>query len=299
MIEIRVKTSGDVAVLEIEGSMTHDTIAKLQNLIYKLMKSGIKNLILSMQKISLLLSTGIHFFVESHDLVEKADGKLILTNISREIEFTIKVAQLDSFFTIVKTLDDALSIVGKTESDLKPGLPKKEKKTEAVPKPQPKPQKEDVYAARKKPDSLEELMLQDINSAEKEKSEEPAKRNTGIIQKKDEKKSKILTEEDIKKLIKVYVPERMAIDILDLFVCKGNSFADTDKIADSIKQPKRKVAKVLKKLANTGILKSMGAETYNYAPNTDLKWKIDEFFKRWHQSTEHNKIFKLLLEAGK
>jgi anti-anti-sigma factor len=122
-LKLSIKTGKGVALIEVAGNITHDSIGTINRNLNSALQSGFANVVLRLDRTHILLSTGIHFFVEAHDKATEAGGSLVLAEITKEIAFTLEVTKINDFFIIEDSVESALARFGVTEKELKEGIP--------------------------------------------------------------------------------------------------------------------------------------------------------------------------------
>ncbi len=87
-------------ILEISEDITSATVDVLLRRAERIMDEGVADLELSLEKVELIDSTGIGFFIRLQNSLSKAKGGLILSNVNDEIFKMMKFMRLDKHFTI-------------------------------------------------------------------------------------------------------------------------------------------------------------------------------------------------------
>ncbi|MBN1256422.1 MAG: hypothetical protein JXA52_01815 [Planctomycetes bacterium] len=271
-MNVHLRSFQDIVVLEIDGYIDNNTVPVLFQSLAGIISSGCHTVIMGLEHTKIVLSTGIGFFIEAHDMIEAANGHLILADVPHDINYMLCLTEIDSFFGEMPSLSRALLQVGISENDLIPGLPSRRQRVSSL-----YPRTESKGPPKHKSEILRLKKL-------REKQEAPHPRHG-------------MSDEMLKKLIHTYLPSRQAVDLVNYFISGKRSSMQISRLAAALHQSPRITAKIMKKLENRGVMKHIGAEIYNYAPTKELREQLEEFFIRWHRASEHRELLKLVISA--
>jgi anti-anti-sigma factor len=284
-LEISIRSTDSTAVFDIDGNINNQTLHRLSRGLDQAISKGCVNIILELADTQILLSSGIGFFIDAHDMVEAAGGRLILADVPKEIATILKVARVGDFFGKTYSLEEALKEFGLSVQDLEEGLPNRKGGTTDLFAPVLMEEEPKAPAAGKATDSP--LPAQPHSSG----SETP--KQTEKAEEKD------LTEQEIQHILDRYMKGRLQVDIIDYFVAGQHSSGDADQLAEVLGAKPKAVKKALKALDQRGLLRKMGGGLYNYAPPTEAREEIEKFFILWHRSTGHSRLLPLVLASEK
>ena len=106
-MNITFKKSGDVEIVEIEGSIDSKTAPELQQSILNVIAATSK-IILDMTKVAFVSSAGLRVLLMVYRQLKGKDGKIVLVGVSDEIKDVMFMTGFITFFEIDKSLDEAL-----------------------------------------------------------------------------------------------------------------------------------------------------------------------------------------------
>lgn len=123
-MEIQPRSAPGVAVLRLVGRIDHeDKVAKLSRILDEALRKGCRTILLDLEPTASLLSFGVSFFLDAHDMMEAGGGQLILVNTPKPIGSMLTVAGLNSVFAQHATVAAGLAALELAETDLSDGLP--------------------------------------------------------------------------------------------------------------------------------------------------------------------------------
>lgn len=106
-METKTRTSGDYTILEIDGDVDLYNVGELKKTIFSMVdEEDITKLVLDMQGINYMDSSGVGALVAGHKKLKSADGTFVLLNIKEDILNILRLATLDQFFTICDSEDN-------------------------------------------------------------------------------------------------------------------------------------------------------------------------------------------------
>jgi len=112
--EIRNKAT---AVLHASGQLSHTNADLLRREIARLLVSGIRQIILNMQKITFVDSTGMGALIAVQKRLHEQNGQLILCALQKDVLLSVRLLRLDRVFPIVAAKDDARRAIDEILSD--------------------------------------------------------------------------------------------------------------------------------------------------------------------------------------
>ncbi|MGD1846038.1 MAG: STAS domain-containing protein [Salibacteraceae bacterium] len=108
--DIQSRQMNDVTILDLSGKLT---IAHSQNNLRKAVQNclseGQNKLILDMEGLQLVDSTGIGEVISSYTSVTNGGGKLALCNVQPKVMQILKLTRLDSIIQIAENLESAFN----------------------------------------------------------------------------------------------------------------------------------------------------------------------------------------------
>lgn len=104
-----------------------------------------------------------------------------------------------------------------------------------------------------------------------------------------------LSERDVQRLISRHIPGRMAVEIVEFFIMRKINVSEAASIAEAIGAKEKVVYKICKEMVARGVLKELGAGTFNYGPSLELDGQIRGFLKEWHMPNKQPRLLAMLL----
>ena len=103
-LEIQQRDREGIILLDLDGRLTVGAeVAKFRERIQKVVTSGQRNIILNLEKVDYIDSTGLGALVMCYTSVQKAGGKVKLLNLSRR---SIELLIMTKLTTIFEVFDD-------------------------------------------------------------------------------------------------------------------------------------------------------------------------------------------------
>lgn len=113
MIKIKQRTlDGDVAVLRLEGKLSGlEGRGLIQDRLKKINQDTkeVKNIILDLEKVSWIDSTGLGELIASLSSVKKNGGNMVLANIPGPVNSLLSMTNLNQIFDTYENIDTALA----------------------------------------------------------------------------------------------------------------------------------------------------------------------------------------------
>ncbi|MCF8369989.1 MAG: STAS domain-containing protein [Bacteroidales bacterium] len=107
-MKIEIKTTNDILIITLEGSIDSQTAAEVQKTVLEA-SSDHKNVILELSKVGFVSSAGLRVLLMLYRQIKAKNGKVILVGVSEEISEVMSMTGFINFFEMVDTVDNALS----------------------------------------------------------------------------------------------------------------------------------------------------------------------------------------------
>jgi anti-sigma B factor antagonist len=108
-MKIRQREIGDVVVLDVNGKiMGGPDSEEFQATIDALVESGKRKVLVNLENVSWINSTGLGILIAGFSSLQKSGGKLKLVNVSQRIESLLAVTKLSTIFESFRQEDDAI-----------------------------------------------------------------------------------------------------------------------------------------------------------------------------------------------
>lgn len=95
--------------VELSGAIDSTTFSQFQECLAGLEGEGVKRLILDMEKITYVNSTGFSLLIQQADLFAEPGSGLVLIRVHPKVKVVLQMLGLDAFFKIFTNLDDAVA----------------------------------------------------------------------------------------------------------------------------------------------------------------------------------------------
>ena len=114
-MKITTSTDGDITVLELDGTLTIGAADKdFSGVVDRLLERGRVIIVLDMEHVSLVDSTGLGSLVRTHHRCVQAGGEVRLSNIGFDIWKLLETAQLTGILPIFE--NRVMAIEGRSEA---------------------------------------------------------------------------------------------------------------------------------------------------------------------------------------
>jgi len=107
-MELKIRKNQEVYIVDITGEMDLYNSYKLKELIAKMLERSVKGIILNMEEVEYIDSSGIGALIYICSTLKKNNLKLYITNIHGSVKKVIELTKLMGFFPIAETLEEAL-----------------------------------------------------------------------------------------------------------------------------------------------------------------------------------------------
>ena len=116
-IRVRTVQSGTIAIIEVRGSLVGDGDTDLlREAVADFIEQGIKSLVISLQKVTYVNSSGIGSIIAAHATYVKNGGEVKLSGISNSVQNLFVVTKLIDVFDVYETVDEAVQSFRKIKS---------------------------------------------------------------------------------------------------------------------------------------------------------------------------------------
>lgn len=99
-MDITKRTRGDVVVLDISGEIDLYNAPEIKDIINKLIEEKRYNVIINLEKVSYIDSSGIGALISSLSNLKKYQGGLKIINVYASVRKVFELTKLTSFFEI-------------------------------------------------------------------------------------------------------------------------------------------------------------------------------------------------------
>lgn len=108
-MEIKEQERNGIIILDIIGEIDLYNAPDIKNHVLKKIESQKYNLVINMQEVSYIDSSGIGALISSLSNLKKYQGSLKITNIHDSVKKVFELTKLTSFFEIYADVDSAIA----------------------------------------------------------------------------------------------------------------------------------------------------------------------------------------------
>jgi anti-sigma B factor antagonist len=107
-MELRIRKSKDVYVVDVQGELDLYNSYKLKELLTKMLAKKIERFVINLDEVGYIDSSGIGALIYISSTLKKANLKLAITNIHGSVKKVIELTKLMDYFPTAATLDEAM-----------------------------------------------------------------------------------------------------------------------------------------------------------------------------------------------
>jgi anti-sigma B factor antagonist len=108
-VDINTRTSGDIVILDIAGEIDLYNAPEIKDIINKLIEDKKYNVIINLEQVSYIDSSGIGALISSLSNLKKYQGGLKIINVFASVRKVFELTKLTSFFDIYESEEEALN----------------------------------------------------------------------------------------------------------------------------------------------------------------------------------------------
>jgi anti-sigma B factor antagonist len=108
-MEISRRDSGDIIILDVNGEIDLYNAPEIKDTINKLIEEKKYNVVINLDKVSYIDSSGIGALISSLSNLKKYQGGLKICNVSGSVRKVFELTKLTSFFEIYDSEQEAIS----------------------------------------------------------------------------------------------------------------------------------------------------------------------------------------------
>ena len=112
-MDINKRTRDEIVILDITGEIDLYNAPEIKDIINKLIEEQKYNVIINLEKVSYIDSSGIGALISSLSNLKKYQGGLKIINVYASVRKVFELTKLTSFFEIYDSEDDALAAFGR------------------------------------------------------------------------------------------------------------------------------------------------------------------------------------------
>lgn len=111
-MELSLKKNNDLFLIEVKGEMDLYNAGKLKELFMGLMQKNITKLIVDMNEVEYLDSSGVGVLIHICNTAAKKNVSFAMANIHGSVKKVIELTRLTDYFPMAGSVQDATKIVG-------------------------------------------------------------------------------------------------------------------------------------------------------------------------------------------
>ena len=108
-MELKIRKSGLVYIIDVNGEMDLYNSYKLKELILKMIDKKIQSYIINLEKVDYIDSSGIGALIYICSTVKKNNMKFRIANIHGSVKKVIELTKLMGYFPISNSIEEAIS----------------------------------------------------------------------------------------------------------------------------------------------------------------------------------------------
>lgn len=110
-MELKIRKNKDVFIIDVSGEMDLYNSYKLKELVMKMLERQVQCMIINMEEVDYIDSSGIGALIYICSTMKKANAKLFITNIHGSVKKVIELTKLMKFFPITNSLEEAIQML--------------------------------------------------------------------------------------------------------------------------------------------------------------------------------------------
>ncbi len=108
-MELKIRKSGTVYIIDIEGQMDLYNAFKLKELVSKMLAKQVSLFLINMEKVDYIDSSGIGALIYVSSTLKKHSAKLMMTNVHGSVKKVIELTKLMGYFPMKETLKEGIA----------------------------------------------------------------------------------------------------------------------------------------------------------------------------------------------
>lgn len=297
---------GKVCVLFAEGVIHRETSDAFTAAFQTAMAMPTPVLVISFARAKSLLSDGIRTLVIMADQAHKAGKTFHITDLSKEIKYTLQITNLLPMLSYQPFLAAVLQKYGTSSAELQDAstagkkttihVRREEKTSPAVP---PPANKAAVPPRRPAPDAVSGKTPAPARAALSPANDiniNASRRRSAVT---PPPPSLELSDSEMRKVINTNVPGLLALAVVREVNRMGKDIFSIDDIKAKVGAKEPDLKKCVKRLTALGTLSSLGGGLYNYGISRQVRQKINSLLTAAANDATRAKVNQMLLEAEK
>ncbi len=110
-MELKIRKSAEIYIVDVNGEMDLYNSYKLKELIMKMLEKKVRTFIINLEQVDYIDSSGIGALIYICSTIKKLNLKLSITNVHGSVKKVIELTKLMGYFPIASTVEEALGLL--------------------------------------------------------------------------------------------------------------------------------------------------------------------------------------------
>ncbi len=110
-MDLKILKKGETYIINVNGEMDLYNSYKLKELVMKMLEKNVKSLVINLQLVDYIDSSGIGALIYICSTMKKMNLKLAIANIHGSVKKVIELTKLMGYFPIANSIEEALLMV--------------------------------------------------------------------------------------------------------------------------------------------------------------------------------------------
>ncbi len=316
-LNVSVMKAQRVAVLFPSGTLHREGTETLLKIVDQVASKMASTVVVSFSEVTGLLSEGIRLLITIRDCVDESGKKFYITDLSHDMQYTLKITNLLEFLNHVKTLDEILESEETSRRELRE-IPIRMRTTEIITSPTPKPRLRQDQPEVSEQDPAQSQSMDAFKNAGGTRlvqrdtqvippptppaetpastaAEQPAEPAPAAPPPAPPEERPDLSRAELREAIHAYVPGRLPVSIVNYFLKSQRAATSVLALCTEIGESERSMRKAVEDLAARGILQAEDADRYSYRPEPAVDAKIRNVVKQYTTPRTRSMVLSMLL----
>ncbi|QQO11117.1 anti-sigma factor antagonist [Breznakiella homolactica] len=108
-MELKIRKTGEIYIIDAEGDMDLYNSYKLKELLMKMLEKKVERLIINLEKVDYIDSSGIGALIYICSTAKKVNLKLAIANIHGSVRKSIELTKVMIYLPVAENLDEAIA----------------------------------------------------------------------------------------------------------------------------------------------------------------------------------------------
>lgn len=107
-MELKIRKSGDIYIIDVNGEMDLYNSYKLKELVMKMLEKKVQSFIVNLESVDYIDSSGVGALIYICSTIKKMNLNLKIVNIHGSVKKVIELTKLMGYFPIAGTVEEAI-----------------------------------------------------------------------------------------------------------------------------------------------------------------------------------------------